>query len=336
MMFKKARIKLTALYLLIIMFVSLSFSTIIYHQFDNEFQRRLHIIEKRFGQQEGLFRPSGFPNRQFRILPEDIEAIRSQLLKILAYTNTAIFIFSASAGYFLAGRTLKPIEEALNEQKRFVADASHELKTPLTALITTLEVALDRKKLDIKRAKDAIVNSLEEALGLKRLTNDLLLLAKNQENGSSLYEKININGLLNKITKRFMPIAKKKKIDFKTKSQRIMLTASKDGMEKLLTILIDNAIKYTNEKGRVSVEVFKLKNSMKIVVKDTGIGIASRDLPHIWDRFYRVEKSRSKKITEGYGLGLAIAKKIVEQHAGSIRAESEINKGSSFIVRLPL
>ncbi len=335
-MFKKARIKLTALYLLIIMLVSLSFSVFIYRQVNHEFQTRMNMIEKKFNLSEESFRPSRLSNRQLRILPEDIEAVRNQILKILVYANTAIFVFSASAGYFLAGKTLKPIEEALNEQKRFVADASHELKTPLTALITTLEVALDNKKLDIKKARDAITSSLEEALGLKRLTNDLLLLAKNQESGNAFYEQVDIENLLDKITKRFMPIAKKKNIDFKTKSQSIVLEGNKDGIEKLLIILIDNAIKYTKEKGSVSVEIFKLKSSMEIVVKDTGIGIANSDLPHIWDRFYRAEKSRSKKIAEGYGLGLAIAKKIVDQHSGSISVESKVNKGSQFTVKLPL
>ena len=318
------------------MLVSLSFSIFIYRQVNIEFQRRLNAIERRLDQDEGSLRPPEPPNGRFRALPEDIEATRNQILKILVYANTAILVFSASTGYFLAGRTLKPIEKALDDQKRFVADASHELKTPLTALITSLEVTLDNKKLDVRKARVAIANSLEEALGLKHLTNDLLLLAKNQENGNSSYEQVDIKGLLDKVTRRFAPIAKKKRVDFKTKSENTVIEANKDSIEKLLSILIDNAIKYSKEKGKVSVKITQLKNSIKIVVKDTGVGIDTDDLTHIWDRFYRAEKSRSKKIAEGYGLGLSIAKKIVDQHAGSIKVESKVNKGSKFIVTLPL
>lgn len=145
-MFKTARLKLTAWYLLFIMAISLSFSAFIYRGVTLEFQRRLSAIEHRLElRRHGFVPPAG--RAQFFV--QDLEEARQRLWLILIYTNGAIFLFSAIAGYFLAGRTLKPIEQSLEEQKRFVAEASHELKTPLTALQTSVEVALRDQKLGL-------------------------------------------------------------------------------------------------------------------------------------------------------------------------------------------
>ena len=137
MIFRKARLKLTAWYLFIIMAISLSFSAFIYRGITQEFQRRLHTIERRLDFRGHGIRP---PIGQAEFFIQDLEETRQRVLLVLLYTNGAILAFSALAGYFLAGKTLKPIESVMEEQKRFVADASHELKTPLTALITSTEV----------------------------------------------------------------------------------------------------------------------------------------------------------------------------------------------------
>ena len=203
-MFKKARIKLTARYLLIIMTISISFSAFIYRTVTMEFQRRLGNIEKRLELQEiGIRPPVGQPS----YFLQDLKESRKNVFIILFYTNGVILIFSALAGYFLAGKTLLPIEVSLEEQKRFVADASHELKTPLTALQTTIEVSLRDKKLNLKSAKKLIKSNLEETMRLSKLANDLLSLTRYElGNGNFVFNKLDIKKLIEEVYRNIKPI----------------------------------------------------------------------------------------------------------------------------------
>ncbi len=333
-MFKKARLKLTAWYLVIIMAISLSFSAFIYHSVSLEFERRLNVIENKLDlPHQGLGPPPG--RTEFFI--EDIQKARKEILILLAYTNAVILGISAAAGYFLAGKTLAPIEKAMEEQKRFVADASHELKTPLTALQTSIEVALRDKKLKLKDAKKTLQGSLTDIDKLTNLSNNLLALARMQQNGQNLvFEKVNIKKVVDEIAQKFTPLAKKKKVTLTTKTKNYSLKANQESLEKLISILLDNAIKYTPAKGKVNVSVQKEGKCLILKVKDTGIGIAKKDLPHIFDRFYRVDTSRSKTKADGFGLGLSIAKEIVKLHHGSISVSSQLGKGATFAVKLPL
>jgi two-component system sensor histidine kinase CiaH len=318
-MFKKARLKLTTWYLLIIMTISLSFSGVIFRSVTREFQRRLNLIERRLDLRGRGFNP---PVGQTRFFIQDIKESRQKVLFILLYTNGVIFAFSALAGYFLAGKTLSPIEEVVEEQKRFVADASHELKTPLTALQTSIEVALRDKKLKLK--------------DLKKLTNSLLSLARYQQDNNFTKERLDLKDVIENVYKKISPLAKKKKIQLKIKTKSVKISANKESLEKLITILLDNAVKYTPKNGKVTLEISKNKRYLKLKVKDTGIGIPERDIPYIFDRFYRADKSRSKLNLAGFGLGLSMAKRIVEMHNGSIKAKSSPKKGSTFTVKLPI
>ena len=152
-MFQSARLKLTLWYLLIIMSISLFFSGIIYRSVSFEVQSRLSRIEERF--------PEWQPGRPMLLLVEDLAFVKRRVLLMLFYLNGVILAVAGAAGYFLAGKTLNPIEAALEEQKRFVADASHELRTPLTALKTSIEVTLRQKKLTVQEAKAVLQGSLE-------------------------------------------------------------------------------------------------------------------------------------------------------------------------------
>lgn len=341
-MFHSARIKLTAWYLVIIMAVSISFSAFIYQGISTEFERSLNAIETRLELRRLGFLP---PPGQEELFIQDLEEAKEGVLIILVYTNIVIFVFSALFGYFLAGRTLKPIELSMEEQKRFVADASHEFKTPLTSLQTSIEVALRDKKLNLKEAKELLADSLNDVQNLNSLSNNLLGLSRFQNDDKLSKEKVNITEIVNSAVKKMIPIAKNKKIKIEVKTKKIMMSANRESLDRLFTILLDNAIKYSDKDKIVKLSLGKSsfavgsipgKSSVIIEIKDQGFGIPKKEIPHIFDRFYRVDVSRSKEQVSGFGLGLSMAKEIVDLHKGVISVRSNLGKGSTFRIILPI
>ena len=301
-LFNKARIKLTVAYLIIIMLISLFFSFNIYGIMSRELDRGRRMMR--------------LPDQE--LMTQEIKKIVTRQLVI---TNLWILVLSSGAGYFLAGLTLKPIESAMEEQKRFISDASHELRTPLTVIKTETEVTLRDKKLDLKTAKKQLISNLEETEKLKKLTDYLLRINKNN---TEKMEEVDLREIAKEVILKI-----KHKINLKGESVKIF--ANKTAMEELLTILLDNAVKYGGKKIWVRISSLD-RGETQIEIKDDGMGIRESDIPHIFDRFYRADMSRTKNKIEGYGLGLAIAKNIVEAHKGKIEVESEINKGSVFRV----
>ncbi len=349
-MFKSARLKLTGWYLFIIMFISLSFSIAIYRGMVGELERGFRRAELRFRAEEfdvplpQTFpeQPEDLPLRLKEIAPrfflvEDLEAARKRLLLNLLMINSGVLVVSALAGYFLAGKTLRPIEKAMEEQKRFVADASHELLTPLTALKTSMEVALRDKKLSLKESKKVIKSNLEDIDGLQSLSNNLLSLAHYQNNGQNLsFKKVDATKLIKKVCRKVLPLAKKKKIKIEVNVRKQTIWANEESFEEMMLIFLDNAIKYTPKNGKITIETKVNKKSLLIKIKDTGLGIAKEDLPHIFDRFYRVDQSRSKSKAFGFGLGLSLARKIIEIHQGTVAVSSVLKKGTTFTIKFPL
>jgi len=333
-MFKSVRIQLTAWYLLIIMTISLTFSSLIYQGISLEYQRRINNIGNRILNENPNFIPS---DRRIIFFLEDLQEARRSLVVFLAYLNGGVFILSAAAGYFLAGRTLQPIEKAMEDQKRFIGDASHELRTPLTALKTSIEVALRDKKITLKEAKNILQDNLEEVDRLKELTNGLLSLTRYQNNHQKInFQVISLTRLIQQAYKQIKPLADKKnlKIVFKI-NKNLKVKANQEEFKKLIVILLDNAIKYTKNKGKITISAKNKNNLTEIKIKDNGVGISSKDLPHIFERFYRVDSSRSKINVAGFGLGLSMATEIVKLHQGTITAASQINKGSTFTIKIP-
>ena len=322
-MFEKARIKLTSWYLAIIMVISLSFSVAIYVGVNRElvrFDALQQARQQRADQFYIILRTNGLPlpPENSPIESETLETARIRIITSLGLINLAILLVAGAGGYFLAGQTLEPIGKMVDEQKEFVSDASHELRTPITSLKTEIEVALRDKNLSLKDTKALLSSNLEDVNKMQRLANYLLKLNRYEEGGSIPMAKVDLRDIVrDAVGKRKVKMALHKSI----------ITGNKDAISELATILTDNALKYG---GGKSVEVRCFPEGI-IEVEDHGKGISKEDIPHIFDRFYRSDKSRG---TDGYGLGLAIAKSIVDLHHGSIEVESKPGKGTRFRVTL--
>lgn len=343
-MFEAARLKLTAWYLLIIMLISISFSVAIYQVLTSELNRVERI--QRIRQQRELSLndtdniPADFSQRIFRqpiIDPELLEETKNRLILILFMINAGILGISALSGYFLAGRTLKPIKNMVDEQNRFITDSSHELRTPLTSLKSEIEVNLRDKNLNLNQAKKLLESNLEEVNNLQYLSDNLIKLAQYEKaNGIILLEEIALKQIVSDAIKKVANLAKNKNIQIKEKTHEYTLFANSQSLTELFVILLDNAIKYSLKNSKITLNSKKTDNNVFIEVIDQGMGVEAKDLPHLFDRFYRSDKSRTKSNEIGFGLGLSIAKQIVEKHHGSIKVESEAKKGSVFIVQLPV
>ncbi len=342
-MFRSARLKLTGWYLLIIMIVSVSFSLGVYDLLTLELNRvesihRLRIERRLPMGPRGVLGPdieNEFP-RSLMLDPNLIAETKNRLLLNLALINIIILGSSALAGYFLAGRTLKPIAQMLDEQRQFVADASHELRTPLTAIKTETEVALRDKKLD-RKSKQLLVSNLEEIDKLKSLTDYFLTLNKYQDSNAKLsFETFNLSEVMENACNKLHSLAKEKKIKIVKNLKDIFIEANKISITEVITILLDNAIKYSRPEGKINISIQAKRNEVLMIIEDNGIGIKAQDIPHIFNRFYRADSSRTKNMIQGYGLGLSIAKSIVDFHKGKITVKSVPNKGSTFTVYLPI
>lgn len=334
-MFKTARIKLTVWYLLIIMLVSLMFSLTIYKVLSNEIERferaQRFRIEKQW-QENQFFDEANRPPPLFN--PELIKESKQRIIIDLAFINLIIFIVAGGSGYFLSGKTLKPIKEMVDEQNRFISDASHELRTPLTSLKTAMEVYLRNNNSTLDEAKEIISENIGEVNRLQVLSDQLLQLTQYQKpNGQVKREKILISTIIKEAKQKVKSITKAKQIIIKENITDCEIQADKYSLIDLLVILLDNAIKYSPKKSQIIISVRKEDSYLYLKVIDQGIGIAKDELSHIFDRFYRADNARQKNGVGGYGLGLSIAKKIVELHHGLIEAESKVNKGTTFSVK---
>lgn len=333
-MFHSARLKLTAWYVLIIMFISVLFSITIYVGIHNELRRFEHIQRQRIELElNGVIPPSVIGRRSTTIDPDMIVETRNRLTLVLVLVNFGILVVSAGAAYFLAGRTLNPIKEMIDEQNRFISDASHELRTPLTALRAEIEVNLRDKNLTFINAKKLLESNLEEVVNLQTLSDNLMQLTQYQKkNGGLPMEEISLREITERAVKKISPLAQQKHVLVKNQVSGDTVKGNRQSLMELFIILLDNAIKYSRPHTNVFLTSDKVDHKIIVRVKDSGVGIAQSDLPHIFDRFYRVDKSRSKEKVTGYGLGLAIARKIVDIHEGTITAESVVDKGTTITI----
>ena len=258
-------------------------------------------------------------------------------LQTLALLLAALFILAACGGYWLAGRNLKPIFKAYEKQKQFTADASHEIRTPLAVMKLGVQgIQEDEENKLSGFSTDTLLMLEQEVDRLTRLTENLMTLARNDnESYSPEQTKILLSDMALQVANQLQLVASEKEITIQHNIEpNVSLVGNAASINRLLIILLDNAIKYSPEETTIFLEVMCSKSNLLIKVADQGIGINDRDKKRIFDRFYRVDKARSRSMG-GLGLGLALAKAIVEHHHGDIWVEDNKPKGSIFIVQLP-
>ncbi|MDY4841909.1 MAG: HAMP domain-containing sensor histidine kinase [Alphaproteobacteria bacterium] len=248
------------------------------------------------------------------------------LIIISALTGLAWLV-----GSYLAGRAVKQINIIFDKQKRFVSDASHELRTPLSVLLAYVEL-LEKQKI----APDITTEMKNEILGMSKLTSNLLELARSDNNRlHPEYQEFNLTAQTRKIIGNFQPVFEQKKLSVILDApDELFINADGNLIKQLLYILIDNAVKYTPENKKIHLCLQQQKNKNIILIRDEGIGISETDQKHIFERFYRAEKSRSRN-AGGLGLGLSLADIIVKEHKGLIEVKSAPEQGSCFTVTLP-
>jgi heavy metal sensor kinase len=302
-----------------------------------------------------------------------VQSTLDRLLAILLVAAPLLVLAAGLSGYMLAARALRPIdamtstarrisaedlgarlnlsstddelgrlaatldgmlarlEDSFRRERQFTADASHELRTPLAAMQTIIGVTRHKPRTPAEY-EEALDDLAQETERLRALTEGMLILARSDSRQSASPEAVDLSTLLEDITESMRPLAEVKGLALHCSVERdISVAGNRDDLIRLFANLLDNAIKYTPA-GQVNLEANRDGNDVHIQVRDSGFGIAPEHLPHIFERFYRVAASRT---SPGTGLGLSLAKQIVEAHGGSIAVESEAGHGTRLHVRLP-
>lgn len=222
-------------------------------------------------------------------------------------------------------------------QREFVANVSHELKTPITTIKSYTETLLDGALAEKQLAEDFLTVINSESDRMSRLVSDLLKLSRmDYEQTKWKKEKLNLSEMVNQTIKKLSIQAKNKNINMHISQipEDLEIQVDRDGFEQILLNIAGNAVKYTPENGNVWIKTYKQNNMVNISIKDDGIGIPKEDQARVFERFYRVDKARSRELG-GTGLGLSIAKQIAEAHNGTLTINSELNKGTEIIITIP-
>jgi heavy metal sensor kinase len=229
---------------------------------------------------------------------------------------------------------IERLETAFEKIRRFTADASHELRTPITVIRTEAEVAISETA--CSNGQEQIFASIvEECDRMGRLTEQLLTLAREDASRPFECSAVNLTDVLRSVLETLAPLAESKHIHIKSEiAPALVVRGDPQKLRQVFVNLVENAIKYSSAEGRIHIAAARVDDEAEVVVEDEGIGIPAEHLPRIFERFYRVDKARSRDMG-GTGLGLSIAEQIVAGHHGTITARSQLNVGSAFTVRLP-
>jgi len=264
-----------------------------------------------------------------------VERAQDQLRNILITMDGLIIVLVAGLSYFLAGKTLQPIEVVYRRQKKFVVDAAHELRTPLAVMKTGMETVLagkDGKKEYQKLTRD----SLEEVNNLSVMVDDLLFLARSDNMRQVEMGMINLSQLVEKQIELMQSYAAEKKVNLRGEvEKKVLVNGNSLYLKRMVANLIKNAVDYNRPKGEVKVFLTGNENGIELKVTDTGVGMARSDLEHIFDRFYKADQARSGQ-SSGAGLGLSIVQEIVKLHRGKINIESKLDVGTMASIAFPV
>lgn len=312
--FLRARFKLTALYVVIVAVIVFGFSLFLYQSIkgnlrdasDNDFadiESHQHFSQDTLGQ-----------------IKDDL---------ILA--DFVILIITAGLSYVLAGKTLKPIQQSVEAQKVFASNASHELRTPLAVMRNDIEVYLRNNSPTKEMTQETMKSNLEEIKQMSGIVEDLLLLARLDNKLAPKYKEVDIDIVIKKIIERIKNLTDSK--DIKLAYSNISPTVIRgdhNQLERAILNILQNSVDHAKEGGSIDIKVEKDGDKIVLNIADTGKGIAEKDLPHIFTRFYKGDSAT------GTGLGLSIVKEIIDKHNGDISIKSILDKGTTVIINLPI
>ncbi|HPJ20943.1 MAG TPA: HAMP domain-containing sensor histidine kinase [Clostridia bacterium] len=301
------------------------------------------------GQGNGIYlvvkRPIMVDGRQmgYYSIGEDVSAAYDTLdnlrLIMILVTIAGLFI-SIGIGYLFAGRVIKPIKEAYKTKENFIGDASHELRIPLSIILLSLELLKKRNDGHDPQNMELVSDVEAETLNMKRLVENLLFIARTDSKSiEPKFETVDLSKVLDNNIEKFRTLRPEKNLEYhKAFSDGLTINGDSQMIDSMVSILIDNAEKYNKTDGEIFVEADVISRGKKeficMKVRDTGIGIPEKDLGRIFERFHRQDRSRSRDIP-GYGLGLSMAKEIIQLHKGTIDVKSQENEGTEFTVMLP-
>lgn len=338
-MFRSALLKLTLWYVAVLMTLSLIFSWSLFRiQQDNLLRGldRQGVVLRQPPLSEGQFTPPNL-DQIHQVRQQIIADANRSLIENLILINLGILLASTIGGYLFARRTLLPIQDMLDEQKRFISDASHELRTPLAAMKVEIEIALRDKNMKLAEAKHILHSNKEEVDKLTELSNRLLDLSR-LESAPLPQESVDLNQLVGQAQSQIKPLAehKKQQLIISTPDSPVIIKANPQAIIDTLVIILDNAIKYTPSEGQINLALTTDRRTALLTIIDNGPGIRAVDLPHIFDRFYRADTARTTTQVPGHGLGLSIAKSTIQSHHGTLTAISQRSQGATFTIKLPL
>jgi two-component system sensor histidine kinase CiaH len=327
--FDRARMKLTLIYLAISGSIVIIFSIAALNAQHYAVGRVLSVLEAQAQRTE----------RQAvaRLLGQRLEQFDTAFKERLIVVNIVILVGAGVASYILSGYSLRSIRENLEKQEEFAADASHELRTPLTTISMEIVALQKTHKRLPPPIKEALTSIQQEVERMQKIVSGLLTLVRQDEDDTPIGRApvTNINTVVKESVKQMNPLASAKKVKINARLNGTANTRIEPAeLKQICLILIDNAIKYTPAKGKIHVTVTSERRNHVLTVQDTGVGIPESDLPHIFERFYRVQRLQGS-VAKGAGLGLTIARKLVEASHGSIQIESKIGKGTRVILRFP-
>ena len=323
-MFKSATVTLMLWYVLLSLGLSLLFSGVLYHFSTRELAEALHNQYQVLAINDG--------DSRLDTSSQELDTRSQHLLLNLVYFNTLVLVGSSVASYGLARRTLRPIEVAHQAQIRFTAEASHELRTPLAAMKADTETTLMEQTDDPAVLRRTLQDNLNDIAKLEKLTDHLLELSRYKSQAAVVRETIDLEGIIRDVAKQFQQPISAKQLKIRTNTLPLQVTGDQQAVRQLITIVLDNAIKYSQPKGVIALSLSKDNRHAVIKIADEGIGIRVEDLDHVFESFYRAQNVSTK----GYGLGLPLAKGIVEAHGGTIAIQSQPPAGTVVTVKLPL
>lgn len=256
----------------------------------------------------------------FSDMSAELNTKRTLILNSLLVGAIALIIFFIIS-ILLARWAIKPVEKAWKQQQQFVGDASHELKTPLTVILSNVDMLSSQPEKGAKWTE----NIKAEALRMKTLIEEMLCLARSDNKANIIYETVNFSYILNDVILLFEPIAfeMNKSLEYDVEDM-LFVSGNTNKLKQLIEILIDNAIKYSYENQVIEINLKRIGKNLSLTVKNIGDSLTEDQLSHIFERFYRADDSRS--CISGHGLGLAIAKEIIKEHKGKIQAFSQDGK----------